>query len=164
MTEVLDSLPFDDIIVWNNSERQDFGIYGRYAAIEYARNDVIVTQDDDLVVRDWQAVIDRYRPGELFCNYTEPWDIPWVARGAIFDRDLPRRAFDKYLGSFEFDRAFTHYICDAVFGLLTEKVTVEDVGGSYDLPHAFQGARISLSPGWYDGYRPEAQKRCAALA
>ena len=166
MTEILDSLPFEDVVVWDNSDpsRRDLGIFGRYAAIAEAEHDVIVTQDDDLIVDDWEAVLRRYEPGALFCNYPEPWDIPWVARGAIFDHDLPKRAFSRYLTRYAFDRDFTHFMCDAVFGLLTERVQVEAVSPSRDLEHAFVGERISLSPGWYDGYRPEAQRRCATLA
>jgi hypothetical protein len=166
MTEILESVEaagIRDIVVWNNSIRADLGIYGRYAAISEAKHRVIVTQDDDLIVNDWQAVLDRYQPGQLFCNYPAPWDIPWVARGAIFDREMPMHAFTRYLEHYPFDNDFTHWICDAVFALLTDRVEVEDVGGSRDLPHAFEGDRISLGPGWYDQRRPEAQRRCAKL-
>lgn len=165
MTPILESLPFADVVVYDNSQRPlDLGIYGRYAGIGDARHDVIVTQDDDLIVDDWEAVLARYEPGVLFCNYPEPWDVPWVARGAIFDRDLPQRAFDRYLAHYPFDHDFTHYQCDGVFGLLSERVVVEAVTPPHDLPHAFEGERISLMPGWYDGKRLEVQRRCAALA
>lgn len=164
MTEILASLPFTDVVVWDNSKREDLGIYGRYAAIAEARHPVIVTQDDDLIVEDWAAVLAQYEPGQLFCNYPEPWDVPWVARGAVFDYDLPGKAFVRYLARYPFDRDFTHYQCDAVFGLLTDQVKVRAVSEPHDLPHAFAGERISLMPGWYDKRRPEVQRRCAALA
>ena len=36
MTAIVESLPFDDVVVWDNSIRNDLGIYGRYAAIAEA--------------------------------------------------------------------------------------------------------------------------------
>lgn len=162
MDLILDSLAmFDELIVWDNSQREDLGIYGRYAAIAEARNDVIVTQDDDLLVHGWIELLSSYDPDVLTVNYPEPWNIPWVARGAVFHRDLPSGAFGVYLAAHPFDHLFTHYICDAVFGLLTP-VNVLDLG-SEDLPHCNAQGRISTSPGWYDGARPEAQRRCEAL-
>lgn len=162
MAPILDSLPFDDVVVWDNSKEEDLGIFGRYEAIGRAKNQVVVTQDDDVLVTDWPSILAAYEPGVLTVNYPEPWDIPWVARGSVFDRDLPRRAFDRYLDAHPWDRLFTHRICDAVFALLTDQVNVIDVG-SEDLPHGFYAGRVSTSPDWYDGDRPEAQRRCAAL-
>lgn len=151
-----------DIIVWDNSQHGDLGIAGRYAAIEDAKHDVIVTQDDDLIVTCWDKLLEAYEPGVLTVNYPEPWDIPWVARGSIFDADLVEKAFDTYFSAHDYDRLFTHRICDAVFALLTKNVKVIDEG-SEDLPLGFQAGRVSTSEGWYDRDRPEAQRRCREL-
>ena len=159
---ILETLPFGEILVWDNSKHTDLGIYGRYQAITQAHADVIVTQDDDLLVADWDAIVAAYEPGVLTVSYPEPWDIPWVARGAIFDRDLPTVAFDRYFAAYPFDELFTHRICDAVFALLTDQVKVIDVG-STDLPVGFADGRVSTGGGWYDRDRPEAQRRCAEL-
>lgn len=161
LTPILEASPFADTIVWDNSRREDRGIYSRYHAIRQAKNPVIATQDDDVLVECWDDLLYAYEPGVLVVNYPEPWDVPWVARGAVFDCDLPGRAFDRYLAAYPFDRLFTHHICDAVFGLLSE-TRVLDFGSS-DLPHGFADGRVSTSPGWYDGARPEAQRRCEAL-
>lgn len=163
LSPILDDLPdFAAVLVYDNSNSDDLGIYARYAAINMATTDVVATQDDDLVVHDWQAVLDAYEPGVLVCNYPEPWDIPWVARGAVYDRNLPALAFNRYMEHFPFDRYFTHYACDGVFGLLASKVKMCDYG-STDLPHGFAPGRVSTSPGWYDGMRPLIQQRCQAL-
>ncbi len=163
LTPILESLPFQDVIVWDNSKRcRDYGIYARYAAIRQAKNSVVVTQDDDLLVPCWLEILAAYQPGVLVCNYPEPWDIPWVARGAIFDCDLPGRAFSKYLAKFPFDRYFTHRACDGIFALLTDDVVVIDEG-SEDLPHGFAEGRVSTGGGWYDRDRPMIQQRCAEL-
>jgi hypothetical protein len=162
LTPILDSLPFVDVIVWDNSKRHDLGIFGRYHAIHYAKNPVIVTQDDDLIVTCWLDILDAYEPGVLTVNYPEPYDIPWVARGGIFDCDLPGRAFERYLHQFPFDEFFTHHACDGVFALLTDEVRVIDEG-SEDLPHGLAEGRVSTSPKWYDERRPLIQKRCAEI-
>lgn len=162
MTAIVESLPYDEVIVWDNSSGPDLGIYGRYAAIAHARHDVIYTQDDDLLVTCHDDLLAEYEPGVVYCNYPEPWDIPWVARGALFDRQLPGIAFARYLAVHPMDQYFTHRACDGVFTLLSDRVKVID-HGSVDLPQAFEGERISTSPGWYDGDRPKIQERCAAL-
>ena len=160
---ILSLLPdFADVIVWDNSERDDLGIFGRYQAIEEAKTDVIATQDDDLIVLCWDEILAAHHPGRLTVNYPEPWDIPWVARGAIFDHYLPADAFGVYLDAYPFDRDFTHHQCDAVFGLLSRDVQVIDYG-SVDLEHGFAPGRVSTSPGWYDDKRPLVQARCQEL-
>lgn len=161
---IIESLAWcDDIVVWDNSKRKDEGLYGRYAALQFARHDIVVTQDDDVLVTCWPELLGAYQPGVLTVNYPEPWDVPWVARGAIFDRDLPAKAFARYFRAFEEDEFFRRYACDAVFGLLTENVRVVDFG-SEDLPHAFRDGRISTSPGWYNLNRPTAIERCKQVA
>lgn len=163
LSPVLETLDwFDDIIVWNNAEREDLGLYGRYAAIAEAKHDIIVTQDDDVRVTCWPQLLLAYQPGVLTVNYPEPWDIPWVARGAIFDRELPAAAFARYFAAgWPDDDLFQRYICDAVFGLLTPFRVVDY--GSQDLPHAFRDGRISTSKGWYDNARPAAKARCEMI-
>lgn len=164
MYPIIDSLHnqgIEDIVIWDNSERVDMGIYGRYAACLLAQNDVVVTQDDDVLVSCYNQILAAYEPGVVTVNYPEPWDIPWVARGAIFDKTLPGLAFGRYLERYDLDHLFTHRICDAVFALLSD-VNVVDYG-SEDMPHGFHAGRVSTSEGWYDRDRPEAQRRCRQI-
>lgn len=161
LTRILESLPFDDVIVWDNSKETDWGLFARYRAIELAKNDVIATQDDDVLITCWDELLAAYKPGKLTVNYPEPWDIPWVAAGGIFDRNLPFEAFGKYLLKWPDDETFRRRTCDAVFCLLTEAVVIDH--GYEDLPHGYHGGRISTSDGWYDRDRPEAQRRCREL-
>ena len=48
--------------IWDNSSA-DLSVYGRYAAIEDARGDLIYVQDDDVIVSDPQAIVDAWKPG-----------------------------------------------------------------------------------------------------
>ena len=164
MQPILDSIPDEwEKIVWNNAERDDLGIYGRYAAIAEATHDVIVTQDDDLIVTCWEQLLEAYEPGVLTVNYPQPWDIPWVARGAIFDRHLPAEAFAIYDTAHPRDRDFTHYICDGIFAQLTPKRKVVDYG-SVDLPYCNDSGRISTEGGWYGERRDLIPARCGLFA
>ena len=58
---------FTDLIVWDNSERQDLSVYGRYAALDEVENQVVYCQDDDCIV-DVEAILDAYQPGRLVAN------------------------------------------------------------------------------------------------
>jgi hypothetical protein len=153
-----------DIVVWDNSQREDLGAYGRYAAIEEAARQVIYTQDDDLLVPCIGQLIAAYEPGTMTINHPPEWplDIPWNGKGGIFDRDLPQQAFDRYLAVHPFDRYFTHHVCDGVVGLLNPVKAI--YGGHENLASAYQEGRISTSPGWYEERRPLIQERCLALA
>lgn len=155
---VLDSIPFQTI-VWDNSERDDIGIYGRYQAIQETDKQVIYTQDDDVIVSCYAELLAAYKPGVLTVNYYPPVDIPWVARGAVFARDLPAQAFLRYFkAGFSFDRFFTHFACDGIFGLLTQTQVIDM--GAVNLPHGLEAGRVSTTAGWYEERRPLIQQRC----
>jgi hypothetical protein len=161
MSDVISSLPYDDIVVWDNSKRTDLGIYGRYAALAEAKHDVIYTQDDDVLFTRHDELADAYKDGKVTLNHRAKWDIPWVACGALFRRDLPLIAFSRYLAKFPSDRFFTHYGCDGIFTLLTPVVKVNL--GSADLPWGTAPGRVSTSPGWWGDKRDLIPQRCTNL-
>lgn len=47
-------------IVTGKGELPDLSVYARYAAIEYATHELILTQDDDCVVSEPQAIVDAF--------------------------------------------------------------------------------------------------------
>lgn len=122
MGPIFDSLwetGFRNIIVWDNSgERstidpylhfvggEDLAVYGRYAAIKYARHDLIYVQDDDCVVSDPKAIVDAWldHPWDDFvvCNMPQEFrhsfyeEHALVGFGACFHRDAPERAFQRW--------------------------------------------------------------------
>lgn len=109
----------DEVLIWDNSVRDDLGVYGRYAMIEEARNGLILTQDDDCVVSDPQAIVevwkDAWQAGiqgragalqfhaaadeHIVCNMPPEFrhdfyrDHALVGFGAVFHRDAPEQAF-----------------------------------------------------------------------
>lgn len=163
MAPILATLPYDDVVVWDNSKREDLGIYGRYAGIAEAKHDLIYVQDDDLLFVEHAKLAAAYTPGRAVFNSLPAQDIPWCARGAVFHRDLPAQVFEPYLAEYPFDREFTHHGCDLVFGILAP---VDRVWfGSTDLPYATADGRVSTSPGWWDkdGIRQRMHNRAFGL-
>lgn len=108
LTPILDSLPPEyEVVVWNNATRPaNFKVFGRYVAIREATRPVVFFQDDDCVLspEQHQRMLAAYEPGVVTGNmiYADPvWlerykDTTLLGWGAIFDRDLPFRAFAKY--------------------------------------------------------------------
>lgn len=113
LTTILHSLPFDDVIVWNNAERENLQCYGRFAAIAEARNEWIYTQDDDLLVpiagllRAWNG------DTGILANKPEGEEWRFLGCGAIFHRSLAD-CFTRYLERWP-DRDDFYRVADVVF-------------------------------------------------
>lgn len=107
LTPIVETMPDGyELVVWDNSQLPDFRVFGRYIAIRYATRPVIFFQDDDCVLtrEQHQTMLDEYEPGVVTGNmiYDDPvWkaryaDSTLLGWGAIFDRELPFRAFKRY--------------------------------------------------------------------
>lgn len=198
LSDLLDSLPDEwERIVWDNGyhgyphvdvykdgndwrpnglpggvQISDLSVYGRYAAIEHAKHDLIYVQDDDCVVAHPQTIVDTLigktkvytvedAEGEYFVG--DPWDgvvcnMPQEFRhdfyvdhalvgfGAAFHRDAPERAFQIMppVPVLEMDRAWMWRTCDIIFTGLTPRVLV-DVP-KFDLPWAHDDDRMWKQP------------------
>lgn len=151
LTEIRARLPFDDVVVYDNSVEADVSVFGRYAALERCHHPVVYVQDDDcLIDPDAIAVLlAAYRPGEIMCNMPESrWeDYPdscLVGWGAVFDRWLPHEAFYRYARRFSIvDREFMD-TCDVVFTTLTPHRKL-DLGFAH-LPWAETAGRMFKQP------------------
>ena len=183
MSPILDSLPEGwEVIIWNNGlgllgtwrpgeqiddiEVGDLGPHGRFAAIEYASNDIIYVQDDDAIIGDPQAIVDewwrvhggpewrrlqggtRHLKEHLVANMPQEFrphypDSAMVGFGAAFHRDLPERAFQKFFAHHHnmsrTDPLFRRESC-RVFTVLTP-FTLVDVP-KVDLPYASDDNRL----------------------
>jgi hypothetical protein len=126
ITTILNSLPFDDVVVWNNAEREDLQCYGRFAGIAEAEHEWIYIQDDDLLVpipalvREWRAEILPFwkRYGDVFANVRPDEEWRLTACGAIFHRST-LSVFDRYI---------------EVYGRDADFFRVADVVHAYQLP------------------------------
>lgn len=126
MDDIIESLPHEwEVVVWDNSKREDLGVYGRYAAITLTDAEVIYVQDDDCVLEpeSLDALVTRamMMPFALFANMPARFrphypDSCLVGFGAAFGRDLPREAFDKLPST----PPLFNLTCDVYFTTLTE--------------------------------------------
>jgi SAM-dependent methyltransferase len=158
---VLSSLPFDDIVVWDNSvEERDLKVYGRYAAIEAAKHPLIYTQDDDALcpAGDLLAAYRLLDTGGLLVN-VPPGEWPWLAWGAIFPREKPAEAFDRYLARHPFDDEFLFW-ADVVFAHIYGWQFVDL--GHMNLPWATAPTRMYHQPDHYPG-QARVRAKVAAL-
>jgi hypothetical protein len=112
ITTILNSLPFDDVVVWNNKERdEDLACYGRFAAIAEAKHDIIYVQDDDLMV-PIPALVKAYDGVGIVANKPVEEEWRFLGCGALFHRDLAN--FDQYLALYPEDPEF-HRTADVAF-------------------------------------------------
>ncbi len=160
--EIVETLPKKwEVIIWDNSgdisrsdgwadKCEDLSVYGRYAAIECASNNIIYIQDDDCIVDNIQMLVDNYIDGEIIANMPQQhindgkyFDSCLVGWGALFRRDLPRAAFDKYQSVYNSelypdgissDDIF-NMTCDVIFTSLTPYKTVDAGHTNFDFAY-----------------------------
>lgn len=128
MSPIIESLPFDDIVVWDNSRRtHDLRVFGRYAGIEEAKRDVIYVQDDDCLLspEGLHMMLAAYDPRLLIANMPAPFrahysDSCLVGFGALFHRELPADAFTRWSAHHSAETDAFARCCDVVFTTLTE--------------------------------------------
>lgn len=151
-----------EILVHDNSVEIDLSVYGRYAAVETAKNPIIFVQDDDVLLprESLETILSRLTvsdPHAVVCNMParfrdqpqyERGDSALVGFGACFHRDAPKRAFEKFVAPADgFNLAsgpWFHRTCDVTFTALTPRVLV-DVPYE-DLPHAHAENRMWKQP------------------
>jgi hypothetical protein len=134
LTPVLDSLIFDECIVWDNSaERFDAKTYGRVLALARAKHPVIWSQDDDIVhsAENQRRILAEYRPGVLTGCMWQEWsdgakaqgiengydDLVFAGSGAVYDSRIPAAAAARYLEHYPLDDFFLLW-ADTIIGIL----------------------------------------------
>jgi hypothetical protein len=149
LSPILETLPYGEIVVWDNSKRANLKVYGRYAAIAEASNPVIYFQDDDCIFRHHDELLAAYKSGVLVANWghgSNPDgydDLAIFPGGAILDRGLPAAAFDRYLKHFPRNDGFL-YEADFIFGCLTPHEHLHLPFEIRDL--AYNGKRLADEP------------------
>jgi hypothetical protein len=169
MDRILASLIFPNVIVWDNSERGDMKVAGRYAACREATTRAVYFQDDDVLVppSTQQRLLEAYMPGVMIANYghgDEPAgydDLPLVCAGAICDRELPLKALDRYLARYPRDGAFM-YEADFIAGVLYEDFRHLHLPYEVDLRIAQDPSRLVNQP-WQRRLKFETTNRARRI-
>lgn len=149
----LDPLPFDDIVIWDNSKRpEDLKTYGRVKALEECENDIVFSVDDDVIFTAFDELLAAYEPRKLICNMDPEWYVEagygdWhhlTGAGSVYDRAVPLVAVERYLAHFPQDDEFLTW-CDAIVGTLAPGKRV-DLG--YEVREFSDGpGRLWTTPG-----------------
>ena len=164
LSPILDSLPFDDVVVWNNLEREDLSVYGRYAGISEAKSNRIYVQDDDAII-DVERLVAEYRDGERLCNMDAIHPVPYpdsslVGWGAIFPSEDPDKTFLRYGAVHPTDSAEFYRCCDVIFTSLAPFRRVDL--GRENLPYSSASDRMHRQAYHY-AERRNMTERCLAL-
>ena len=134
LAPVLESLIFSDVVVWNNADRPvDQMTYGRVLAANLAPNEVIYSQDDDLIhSRENQMQILASYDEECMAGCMWPeWsdgarrqgieggydDLVFPGSGSISHRDTWLDAIDLYLAEYPEDDFFRLW-SDTLIGVI----------------------------------------------
>lgn len=130
---VLESLIFDEVIVYDNSRETDAMTHGRVYGALRARHEVIYSQDDDVVhtPANQELILAAYEPGVLTgCMWPE-WsdgarrqgiengydDLVFPGSGSICDRDVWLEAVALYLERWPRDSFFDLW-SDTIIGVI----------------------------------------------
>lgn len=126
----------DEVLFWDNSKRENLSVYGRYSMIKEARNELIVSQDDDCVLpsESIAALVAAHKPGHIICNlpaafrkqaYYNGSGVGLVGFGAVFQRDLPFEAFQQFHSRAKCREALFRRECDRVVTYLSRKILLD---------------------------------------
>lgn len=160
---VLDSLPKEwPVVVWNGQERgNEERIYGYFAALDEVETEFVYTNADDAVCPA-QELLDNWTEedsGRILLNERDG-ETPWISFGAIFNKSLPKPAFDRYLSAYPRDDDFLLW-CELIFTTLTPW---RNVGlGKIDLPWNTNPNRMEWQPNHYVD-QARVRDRCWSLS
>lgn len=125
LSRILASIPFKRVIVWDNSRKPyDYKTLGRHFAAMTAATDVVYHQDDDIVFRNFDALLDAWEPGRVVANMPSPWwertgyDLSgqvMFGAGSLVEHRLTSAAIGAYLAVYPWDDDFLT-LCDCVLG------------------------------------------------
>ena len=99
LARIIATLPYDEVIVWDNSVRPNYRTAGRFMAAIEARHDVVYFQDDDTLFTHHHELMAAYEPGTITAVYGHGdndggyGDLPLVCGGALADRQAVLDAF-----------------------------------------------------------------------
>ena len=167
LERIIETLPYDEVIVWDNSEREDLKVFGRYAVMREASNEVCYLQDDDCIFRDHDSLLAAYEDGVptfVYAHHPEEGgfgDLPLTHGGGLVPRTEAFKAIDRYLEHYPEDQWF-YYEADFIVGVLYE--TFRHVNLPYEINYAVaQSDERMCNQPWQDDMKLEITNRARAI-
>ena len=156
---VLDSLIFENVVVYDNSAEPDEKTYGRVLAALRAETDIVYSQDDDILhsPENQRALVKAYEPGHMVGCMWDEWsagakkqgiedgydDLVFPGSGTITHRDVWTKAVDAYLADYPQDDFFRLW-SDTLIGVIAPTLQLDL--RFEELPHADNKNRMSWLP------------------
>ena len=169
LDRILDTLIFDNVIVWDNSVNRDWKCAGRYLAAMQAPTDIVFFQDDDVLVpRETQlALLDEYEEGVCVATWAHGDnpdgydDLPLVGAGAIVDRGLCFDSIVQYAAEWPLDEAF-QYEADFIVGVLYPQFRHVRLPFEINMEIAQHASRLVNQP-WQRDLKYQMTERARAI-
>lgn len=166
---IRDTLIFGNVIVWDNSVRDDWKCAGRYQAALETSTDIVYFQDDDVTVppETQRALLEEWEPGMCVATWghgDDPdgyGDLPLVGAGAVVERGLCWDAIWRYNKHFPLDDAF-RYEADFVVGVLYPVFRQLWLPFEIDFDIAQHPSRLCNQP-WQDDLKFDITERARAI-
>ncbi len=140
LTEILDSLVFPDVVVYDNSREPDLKTYGRVVGARRAKNTVIYSQDDDIIhsPTNQMRILAAYQPGILVGCMWDEWsegakrqgiehgydDLVFPGSGSISDLALWELSIANYLAEWPDDEFFNLW-SDTIIGVISPRIQLD---------------------------------------
>lgn len=105
LARIVETLPYDEVIVWDNSRRANYATAGRYQAMMEAKHSVVYFQDDDTLFVEHDKLMAAYEPGRITAVYAHGdddggyGDLPLVGCGGLADRSAVLNAYVPFLAT-----------------------------------------------------------------
>ncbi|HSE44357.1 MAG TPA: hypothetical protein VLA89_03405 [Gemmatimonadales bacterium] len=169
MARILETLVFDQVIVWDNSKGADWKCAGRYMAMHMAKTGLVYFQDDDVIVpRETQlSLVNQYGGEPCLSNWAHGEnpdgyeDLPLVGAGAIVDRIDAYHAILRYAEHWPLDDGFK-YEADFIIGVLYPYFKHVHLPFEIERPVAQHPSRLVNQP-WQKELKYEMTQRARAI-
>jgi hypothetical protein len=166
--KIIETLPYDEVIVWDNSQARDLKTAGRYQAMLMAEHDVVYFQDDDTLFRMHSELVLEYEPGTITAVYGHGendggyGDLPIVGGGALADRGAVLEGMRRYRTDDLCDWPDEDlYYADFAIGILTPHKQV-DLPFEINMPIAQHPSRLCNQP-WAADAKARVTARARAI-
>lgn len=168
LSRIIDTLPYPDVIVWDNSVRPNHRIASRYMAAMLADTDVVYSQDDDCLFRHHNELLAAYEEGITTAVYGHGdndggyGDLPLPCGGILFHKQQCWDAWEQVRDACrDLPDHETESYADFGVGVLVPFKQVH-LPFEINMEIAQGPERLCNQPGAYD-WKARVVERCRAL-
>jgi hypothetical protein len=166
LARIIATLPYDEVIVWDNSVREDWKTAGRYKAMDEAKHDVVYFQDDDTMFYQHDRLMEAYEPGMITSTYGHGsndggyGDLALVCGGALADRAAVLPGWESFLRVWQTDEDLAY--ADFHVGILTPFKHAPDTSFVIHMDIAQHPSRLCNQP-WAADAKRRVTERARAI-